>query len=142
MEKVKSFKTHGINHGSSTCGRCILALFPSLDHQKHGPGNNLPFCHPKPTKTHKIVSKNGAFRTHKTKSDLAQGGWGQITMCHPKSLGSAWTCRFVCYMNCLVDMCGCICACIYICIYVYVSLFLFRICLKILVYRYTTERFQ
>ena len=41
----------------STCRHCIPALFPSLDHQKHGPGNCLPFYLPKSQKNHKIVPK-------------------------------------------------------------------------------------
>ena len=40
-------------YGYSTCNHCTLASFPSLDHQKHGPGTCLPFCHPKSQKVTK-----------------------------------------------------------------------------------------
>ena len=42
VTKVKSFKNHCIYYGLSTSSLCILATFPSLDHQKDGPGNCLP----------------------------------------------------------------------------------------------------
>ena len=37
----------------------IQAAFPAQDHQKHGPGNCLPLCHPKSQKNHGNVSKVG-----------------------------------------------------------------------------------
>ena len=36
----------------STYRHCILASFPSLDHQKHGPGHCLPFGHTKSQTNH------------------------------------------------------------------------------------------
>ena len=41
----------------STYSHCILVSIPSMDHQKHGPANSLPFWHPKSQKNHKQVPK-------------------------------------------------------------------------------------
>ena len=40
-------------HSLSTYSQCILASFPSLDHQKHEPGHSLPFWYPNHRKTTK-----------------------------------------------------------------------------------------
>ena len=47
VKKVKSFKNHCIYSGLGTSSLWILASFPSLDHQKEGPGNCLPLWPPK-----------------------------------------------------------------------------------------------
>ena len=57
IDYVKSLKNQRFYYVSGTCSHCILASFPSLDHQKHGPGNCLPFWCPKSKKNNKKVPK-------------------------------------------------------------------------------------
>ena len=57
VENVKSLSNPCFYYVYSTYRHCILASFPSLDHQKHGPGTSLPFWHPKSQKNHKKVPK-------------------------------------------------------------------------------------
>ena len=45
-QKMKSLKNRWFCYGLSTSSLCILTSFPSLDHQKDGPGNCLPLWHP------------------------------------------------------------------------------------------------
>ena len=54
---MKSCKNHGFYYVYCTYSHCILASFPSLDHQKHGPRNCFPLWHPKSETNHKKVSK-------------------------------------------------------------------------------------
>ena len=57
VTKVKSFKNRWFYYGLSTSSLCILASFPSLDHQKDGPGNCLPLWHPKSQKITQLYAK-------------------------------------------------------------------------------------
>ena len=56
-KKWNHSKTIVFYYGLNTYSHCILASFPSLDHQKHGPRNCFPLWHPKSKKNHKKVSK-------------------------------------------------------------------------------------
>ena len=54
---MKSLKTHCFSSGYSTFSPCILASFPSPDHQKHGPENFPPVRHSKSQKITKLCPK-------------------------------------------------------------------------------------
>jgi hypothetical protein len=54
---VESLKTHGFYTSYDTFSHCILASFPSAEHQKHGPGNFCPVRHPKSQKITKLSAK-------------------------------------------------------------------------------------
>ena len=74
VEKVKSFKTHCFYSGYSTFSHCILASFPSAEHEKHGAGNFPPARHPTSQKITENVTKVCSRRVPKSNQKSLKNG--------------------------------------------------------------------
>ena len=83
VEKVKPLKNHSFYYGYSTYSHRILAPFPSLNHQKHGPGTSLPFWHPKSLKIHKKETPKISLKSLKRTLGPASASW--VTPWIPRS---------------------------------------------------------